>query len=91
ILLGLGFGAAYISLPVVFGDFFGMKAFALTGGVRIMVAGIFGYLAPRFAGTVADSTGTYVPVFWAMVLVALIGAASAFVCPRPRPPAGSEA
>ena len=89
VLLGLGFGAAYISLPVVFGDFFGMKAFALTGGIRIMIAGVFGYLAPRLAGKVADTTGSYVLVFWACVAIALLGATSAFLCRRPTPPSGS--
>ena len=30
-LLGLGYGAGYISIPVVFGDYFGRQAFAGTG------------------------------------------------------------
>ena len=66
-----------------------MKAFALTGGIRIMIAGVFGYLAPRLAGKVADTTGSYVLVFWACVAIALLGATSAFLCRRPTPPSGS--
>lgn len=89
-LLGLGFGAAYVTLPVVFADFFGRAAFAATTGTRIMINGVFGYLAPRFAGRMADVTGSYGTVFWIMAAITLAGAAAAWLCRQPEPQAASS-
>ena len=59
VLLGLGYGAAYISIPVVFGYFFGRRAFAGTSGLRIAILAISGWLGPRWAGAAADASGSY--------------------------------
>ena len=60
VLLGLGYGAAYISIPVVFGYFFGRRAFAGTSGLRIAILAISGWLGPRWAGAAADASGSYI-------------------------------
>lgn len=91
-LLGLGFGASYIAVPVVFAQFFGRHAFATTSGTRTMINAVFAYLAPTLAGRVADVTGSYVPVFWILAAVTVLGACGAFACRQPAVPdaLGSE-
>lgn len=91
ILLGLGFGTAYLSIPLVFGLFFGQKAFATTTGTRIMINGVFGYLAPTLSGAFHDQTGSFVPVFWTLAGISLVGAFCAFIVKPPRPPLGNAA
>lgn len=83
VLLGLGYGAAYISIPVVFGYFFGRRAFAGTSGVRIAILAISGWLGPRWAGAAADATGSYLGTFVVLALVCAAGAAAILLCPRP--------
>ena len=45
VFLGVGYGAAYISEPVMFAHFFGRNAFVGTSGVRLVVTGIAGLRA----------------------------------------------
>jgi sugar phosphate permease len=82
-LLGLGYGAAYISIPVVFGHFFGRKAFAGTSGLRIAILAISGWLGPRWAGAAADASGSYLGTFVVLALLCVAGAAAILFCPRP--------
>jgi MFS family permease len=83
VLLGLGYGAAYISIPVVFGYYFGRRAFAGTSGLRIAILAISGWLGPRWAGAAADATGSYVGSFAFLAVLCLLGAAAILVCRRP--------
>ena len=83
VLLGLGYGAAYISIPVVFGYFFGRRAFAGTSGVRIAILAISGWLGPRWAGAAADASGSYLGTFVVLAVVCVAGAAAILLCPRP--------
>ncbi len=86
LLVGIGFGAAYISVPVVFADYFGREAFATTSGTRILISGIFNALAPILAGTAFDRLGSYTAAFITLIVIGLIGAISAFACPHPGNP-----
>ena len=83
VLLGLGYGAAYISIPVVFGHFFGRRAFAGTSGLRIAILAISGWLGPRWAGAAADASGSYLTTFVVLALICVAGAAAILFCPRP--------
>ena len=85
ILLGVGFGAAFISIPVVFADFFGAQAFAVTQGTSRMINSIGGYLVPTLIGLTVDITGSYTTSLAVVMGLAFIGAIGAFICPRPKP------
>ena len=85
VLLGIGYGAGYISIPVAFGDFFGRSAFAGTSGLRISIVGIALWLGPRWAGAAADATGTYNSAFLVIAGLCVTGAVAAFFTQRPRP------
>ena len=82
-LLGLGYGAGYISIPVVFGDYFGRQAFAGTGGARIAILAVALWLAPKWAGASADTTGSYTTAFLAIMVLCVLGAIAAFLCRKP--------
>ena len=81
--LGVAYGAAYTSTPVVFAEFFGRAAFVGTSGVRIALIGVLGYAGPTWAGAAADRTGSYAGTLWVLVVLALLGAVSIWYC---RPP-----
>ncbi len=83
ILLGIGYGAGYISIPVAFGDFFGRAAFAGTSGLRISIVGIALWLAPRWAGAAADTRGTYDAAFTVIAGLCVTGAVVAFFTRKP--------
>lgn len=85
VLIGLGFGAAYVTIPVSFASFYGRRAFGATVGARFAITGLIGPAAPTIAGMIADATGSYEPAFLAMASTCLIGALIAFWLPHPGP------
>lgn len=86
IAIGMGFGAAYTSIPVVFADYFGRQAFGTTSGTRILITGIFNALGPFLAGTCYDQFGSYTAAFITLIALGLAGALAAFTCPHPGHP-----
>ena len=84
ILLGLGFGMAYISQAATFARFFGRRAFATTTGVRFAVGAGFGATVPAITGWAFDSQGTYAVPFLAIAAVTLTGSVVAFFLQPPR-------
>ncbi len=87
LLMGIGYGAAFTSIPVVFGNFFGRTAFVGTAGVRVAATGIIGFVATSWAGWVADTAGTYNLVLVALAVLCTTAATLIFFC---RPPALKE-
>ena len=85
-LLGLGFGTAFVSIPVVFSHFFGRRAFSVTSGIRMTITGVFGGLGPWLAGVAFDSTGSYTISFIGLMLVGMAGAAAAAAMRHPGAP-----
>ena len=89
-LIGLGFGMAYISVPVVFSHFFGRKAFSVTTGIRMTITGVLAGLGPWLAGLAFDATGSYTGAFVGLMLVCWAGGACAAAMRHPgSPPAPS--
>ena len=85
-LIGLGFGLAFVSIPVVFSYFFGRRAFAVTSGIRMTITGVFGGLGPWLAGVVFDSTGSYTVPFLSLMCVGFAGATAAALMRHPGAP-----
>ena len=86
LLIGFGFGAAYVSIPVVFTDYFGRGAFGVTSGTRMLITGVFNGIAPYLAGYAFDLHKSYAIPFWGLFAVALIGAVAAAVARNPGAP-----
>ncbi len=78
ILVGLGFGAAYVCIPVVFSAFYGRRAFGTTVGIRFAITGIIAPSAPTLAGMLADWSGSHILTFWILAACCLAGAFVAF-------------
>ena len=85
-LLGVGFGMAFVSIPVVFSHFFGRRAFAVTSGIRTTCTGVFGGLGPWLAGAAFDATGSYAIPFLGLLALGLAGGAAAGALRRPGAP-----
>ncbi len=85
IMMGLGFGAAYITLAVVTSSFFGLRAFGTVVGIRFMIGGTFAAVAPGVAGLTYDRLGSYNLAFLSLTILGLVGALLAAVCPHPGP------
>ena len=84
ILLGLGFGLAFISQAATFARFYGRRAFATTTGVRFAVGAVFGASVPAITGWFFDTQGSYEIPFLAIAAVTLIGSVVAFFLRPPR-------
>ena len=78
VLVGLGFGAAYVCIPVVFSAFYGRRAFGTTVGIRFAITGIIAPSAPTLAGVLADWSGSHILTFWILAGCCLVGAFVAF-------------
>ncbi len=78
VLIGLGFGAAYVSIPVVFSSFYGRRAFGTTVGIRFAITGVVAPASPTLAGMLSDWSGSHVLSFSIMATVCLLGALVAF-------------
>jgi len=83
ISVAIGFGAAYISVPVVISGFFGRRAFPVAAGVSFSVTGVFNGLSPWLAGMIFDASRSYTVPFLAILALDLVGA---FVAWRLTPP-----
>ena len=88
-LIAVGFGAAYISIPVVFSHFFGRRAFSVTTGIRMTITGVFSGLGPWLAGLAFDANGSYTIPFVGLMAVGLAGAAAAAAMRHPGTPAAA--
>jgi MFS family permease len=89
ILVGLGFGAAYISQAATFALFFGRRAFATTTGVRFAIGAVFSAGAPALAGWLYDERGSYAVPFVGLMVLSLVGAVIAILIRAPVPSASS--
>ena len=78
VLVGLGFGAAYVCIPVVYSSFYGRRAFGTTVGTRFAITGIIAPAAPTLAGMLSDWSGSHVLTFSIMAAGCLAGALVAF-------------
>ena len=85
-LVGLGFGVAYTSVPVVFSQFFGRRPFAVTAGLRLTVTGALASLGPWLSGELFDATGAYTVPFLGLTALSLGGAVCAAALRRPGAP-----
>jgi len=58
-LLGAGFGAAYVSVPIVLSAFFGLRPFASINGVVQVCRGVVAPSVPALFGLAVDLSGSY--------------------------------
>lgn len=90
-LVGIGFGMAYISVPVIISSFFGRTSFGTTTGTRILITGVFNGLAPWLTGILYEKTETYTIAFLAIAAFCIVGSVAAFTAKHPGNPPGTAA
>lgn len=78
VLVGLGFGCAYVCIPVVYSSFYGRRAFGTIIGTRFAITGLISPAAPTIAGLLSDWSGSHTLTFWIMAACCLVGAFVAF-------------
>lgn len=78
VLIGLGFGAAYVCIPVVYSAFYGRRAFATTVGIRFAITGVIAPAAPTVAGMLSDWSGSHVLTLSILSGLCLVGSLVAF-------------
>ena len=74
VLVGVGFGAAFVCMPTLFANYYGPKAFASIMGTLFPLLTIFASSAPFIAGWIFDSMGSYRIAFIGASVFCLIGA-----------------
>jgi len=84
ILIGIGYGAAFTTTPIVFANFFGREAFAATAGLRLGIVGVVGFIGPSWAGAAADKYGSYNAALIVLAVLCLAGAVMIFPCRAPK-------
>jgi len=83
VFLGIGYGGMAILPAAVVFNYFGSKNYAAIMGVALPVGTLLGAISPVIAGLIKDLSGTYLPAFFIMVGVAVLGVVCALVA---RPP-----
>ena len=78
VLIGLGFGAAYVCIPVVYSAFYGRRAFATTVGIRFAITGVISPAAPTVAGMLSDWSGSHILTLSILSGLCLVGSLVAF-------------
>ncbi len=84
ILLGVGFGASMAQTSATLANYYGRKNLASIMGLTHGTAALLGALSTTLTGVIADQAGSYIPAFVVMLVLAVVGAACAFLAPIPR-------
>lgn len=87
ILVGAGFGAAFVCMPTVFANYFGPKAFASIMGTIFPLITIFASASPFLAGWIFDSMGSYRTAFIGGIAFCIVGILALIIARPPKNPA----
>lgn len=77
-VLGIGFGASFVTIPLVISHAFGAEAFAVTQGTSRMINSVTGYAVPTLTGLAADISGTYAGALVVVAALSLVSAAALY-------------
>ncbi|MCX5996409.1 MAG: MFS transporter [Chloroflexi bacterium] len=82
---GFGFGATYVSVPLITGNYFGARAFPSISTITNPVGSIFQFSSPFIAGWMYDVNGNYNLAILIGCSGALVGAIVILFCRPPHP------
>ena len=83
ILMGSGFGAAYLSNITIISNYFGANSFASIMGIMAVPITIASSIAPFLAGLAYDKQGSYAMAF---IIAALLSFTTAVILLFAKPP-----
>lgn len=85
LMAGFGFGAAFVCLPTILGNYYGARAFASINGIAYPIVAAVQSGATPAAGFLYDIQGSY----FSIIVIGCIGTAIAFIamllCQPPKP------
>jgi sugar phosphate permease len=73
LFFGLGVGINSSATPVLVGRFFGRKIYGTVNGTIALIGLPVSVLIPVYAGWVYDTTGSYLPAFSSIAILAVLG------------------
>jgi MFS family permease len=85
IVFGAAAGAMTTARPALLAEIYGRASYATISGAMTASGVVARALAPLGIGAAYDLLGTYVPVWWALAALGLLGAAAVLVAGRGRP------
>ncbi len=85
LLAGFGFGASYICIPTMIGNYWGLEAFPGINGLLAPVIMVFQAAAAPLAGFLYDIQGTYLVVMFISWTGAATSLVAILMCKPPRP------
>jgi sugar phosphate permease len=83
VVFGPALGGAFILLPALLPEYFGLRAFGTIQGLLMAAATLGGFAGPIFAGAVYDVMDSYRPAFLLLTLTTCIGAVVILMMGRP--------
>ena len=81
-LMGVGYGAAFTTIPVIFGNLFGREPFVGIAGFRVAITGLVGFYGVSWAGAVADRSGNYDRVLVILALICTAASVLILLCKK---------
>jgi MFS family permease len=79
IIFGASQGAATLARPSILAELYGSSNYGRISSVMILFLTLAGTSAPLGASLIFDATGSYQPVLWIVLALALLSAITAFV------------
>lgn len=73
LVTGIGFGASYVSMANLLGNYFGPECFAPLLGIVVTITCLVGALSPALGGMIYDATGQYNLAFYGLATLATLG------------------
>ena len=89
-LFGVGAASASVANNMIWPHYFGSLHIGAIRGRSMQIMMLFNVLGAPVAGFVKDTTGSYLPAWWAAIAGLLISAAVLMITPRPQPPGPEE-
>lgn len=84
LLVGLGFGGAFICRTITIGNYFGVGAFASIDGILGTMLTIFGATTPWLGGLIRDTQGSYALAFVGIAILSSLGGLCLLMVKEPK-------
>ncbi len=85
VFAGIGFGATYVAIPLIVGNYFGVGSFANLAQILNPINCVFQYSGPAVAAMIYDSTHSYGLAVLIACIAGLISVGLLFFCRPPVP------
>lgn len=81
---GIGFGCAFVCMPVVYSSYFGAKIYGSLFGTLFPIITLCSSASPAIAGKLFDASGSYTSAFILVIAFNLLGIVSILMAKPPR-------